>query len=165
MSSLPLKLTKPPLRYPKPLYQPFDVKQFHFLQKIVFFQFWHSQLNFHELFLKLDWLDSDLIPRLLEIFENFKKKLFKKRFFFNFDQVDHIYFTIELYDDLRTGRDDLADRELENEHDFWNFWLGWKWNKVCNGHVVMTSSLFLVRKSDLLYTVCWKTPNSEPRLD
>ena len=73
MSSLPLKLTKPPLRYPKPLYQPFDVKQFHFYKKIAFFQFWHSQLNFHEFFLKLDWLDLDLIPKLLEIFENFKK--------------------------------------------------------------------------------------------
>ena len=43
---------------------------------------------------------------------------FSKNVFFNFDQVDHIYFTIELYDDLRTGRDDLADRDLENEHDF-----------------------------------------------
>ena len=32
MSSLPLKLTKPPLRYPKPLYQPFVVKQFHFFK-------------------------------------------------------------------------------------------------------------------------------------
>ena len=38
-------------------------------------------------------------------------------FFFIFNPENHIYFTIQLYDDLRTGRDDLADRDPDHEHD------------------------------------------------
>ena len=54
----------------------------------------------------------------LESSWNFSSIFLKMIFFFIFNPENHIYFTIQLHDDLRTGRDDLADRDLDHEHDF-----------------------------------------------
>ena len=46
-----------------------------------------------------------------------KVQRFKLTFFSILTQRTIFICTIQLYDDLRTGRDDLADRDLDHEHD------------------------------------------------